>query len=405
MTYENIKFNKDHCVVRNGYFYYIDELNNVLYQKASDGLAVFTYPIIDIVGSPVKCMGFDGRYFWALQEGPTSQDITIKKYYEVNYVIHLKETLEFYNDPDHSFDVDTFTLEFYNTTLSGAVSKNDTSIVISNYTERAVPGTVVTLGPNSKGDYEDVTVTGTLSDSQTLGLDFFIEHDYAGGVPVYFATNLWLLNKYAFKVYDDGALYKVNLPKKEIESITVDADFAAITASCFYTTFTDSYVLLAWENSLRFLNLNTLVVDKTMVLDNIKVDKATIIPIVALQLDGDTLYRLQRSATYFGVDNDFSTVNFQPSPMRPFVDSVSIDVLPKILPANGINVADVEAVVKDQYGAPIQIKPVVFEDSDEVGFITIKDVYTNLVGTAKTYYKAGIVPNTVFLMVTATQYD
>ncbi len=400
MAYENIRFNKDHCVVRNGYFYYIDELNNVLYQRTSDGSTVFTYPIIDIVGAPIKCMEFDGHYFWALQQGLTDQDIIIKKYYEDNYVVHLKETLEFFSSSGHSFDVDTFALEFYNTTLSGTVYKDDTFITINDYTEMVFPGNVVTLGPNCDGNYEDVTVTGTLNNGQTLGLNFFVENNYEANVSVYFTTNLWLLNK-----YEDGTLYQISLPRKKIESIIIDADFFTITASCFYNTLTDRYILLVWENSLRFLNLTTLIVDKTMVLDNIKIDKATIIPILGLQIDGDTLYRLQRSATYFGEDNDFSTANFQPSTMRTFLDSVSIDVLPKILPANGINVAYVEAVVKDQYGAPVQIKPVAFVDTDDVGFITIKDTYTNLAGTAKTYYKAGIVPNTVFLMATATQYD
>jgi hypothetical protein len=239
MAYENIKLTKDHCVVRDGYFYYIDEVSNVLYQKASDGLTVFTYPIINIVGKPIRCMEFDGHYFWTLQQGDTAQDVVLNKYYEDNYVLRLKETLEFSNDSDHYFDVDTFALEFYNTTLLNSVSKNDTSITINNYIERVVPGTVVTLGPNSNGEYEDVTVTGTLNGGQTLGLDFFIENNYAAEAPVYFTTNLWLLNKYAFKVLDGGALYQISLPKKEIQSITVDADFAAISASCFYTTLTE----------------------------------------------------------------------------------------------------------------------------------------------------------------------
>jgi hypothetical protein len=404
MTYENIKFNKNHCVVSNGYFYYIDESNNVLYQKASDGLTVFTYPIIDIVGNPIKCMEFDGRYFWTLQEGSTNQDIVIKKYYEDNYVVHLEEVLEFYNDPDHSYNASTFALEFYNTTSSGIIYKNNTTISITEYTDNVLPGTVVTLGPNHDGHYENVTVTGTLSDGR-LGLDFFVQHTYPPDVPIYFTTNLWILNKYAFKTYGDGALYQIGLPKKEIKSVTVDADFAAITASCFYNSSVDSYIILAWENNLRFLNTASLVVDKTMVVDNIKSDRSTIIPILTLQIDGDTLYRLQQSATYFEDDDDFSSVNFQPSPIRPFVDSVSIDVLPKILPANGINVANVKAVVKDQYGAPIQVKPVSFIDTDTVGFITTYTVYTSIDGTALVYYKAGIVPNTVFLTVTATQYD
>lgn len=406
MSYDNIKLPKDHFVVRDGFFYYIDELSNVLYQKSSDGSIVFTYPIIDIVGTkPVKCMEYDGYYFWSMQEGETDQDLIIKKYYEKNFTIRLAEQISLVNNSDHSFNSDTFSLEYYNTTLFDPVLKNDTSLKILNYSTSVIPGTVLTLGPNIDGFYEDVTVTGTLNNSDELGLDFFIKYDYDEGTPVNFSTNIWLLNKYAYKVLDDGALYKIKLPQKEIDSITVDSDFATITASCFYTTVADRYTLVAIGTNLRFLNLSTLEVDKTMNMDNIKIDQASIITITALQLDGDTLFRLQRSATYFGVDNNYTSANYQVSPFRPFVDSVSVDVLPKILPCNGINVAEVLAAVKDQYSQPMSFKPIEFQDSDTTGYMTINKTYTNLLGTAGSYYKAGITPNNVLIMVLATQYD
>lgn len=406
MAHDNIKLSKDHFVVRDGYFYYINESNNVMYQKGSDGATIFTYPIIDIIGvNPVKCMEYDGHYFWTMQAGATNEDLIIKKFYEKNFAIHLEEKIDLTNNPDHSFNADTFSLEYYNTTLSGTVLKDATTLELVDYTVNVRPGTLLTLGPNKDGLYEDVTVTGTLYNSNTLGLDFFVKYDYDGDTPVNFSTNIWLLNKYAYKVLDDGALYQITLPKKEIGSIVVDSDFATITASCFYSTTTNRYILIVLGTNLRFLNLTTLEVDKTMNLDNIKIDQATIITITALQLDGDSIFRLQRSATYFGIDNNYSSSNYQIAPFRPFVDSVSVDVLPKILPCNGINIADVLAVVKDQYSHPMKFKPVMFQDSDTVGYMTITNTHTDLFGSAKSYYRAGIVPNNVTIMVLATQYD
>ena len=405
MTYENINFKKDHFVVRDGYFYFIDEESNILYEKASDGVTTFTYPMIAMVGTnEVECLEYDGHFFWSLQEGPTDQDIVIKKWFIENYVVHLEETIEFIHDADHSFDVDTFSLEYYNTTLSANVLIDDSSIYLSEFSEFIVPGTVITIGPNDDEKYEDVTVTGTLDDG-ALGLNFFIKNNYTIDTPVYFTTNLWLVNHYAYSEANAGAIYQIKLPQNEIVSITEDSDFDLISSSCFYTDIENKYMLITIGTNLRFVNLVTLVVDKTMTMDNIEANQSTIHPVHALQLDGETLYRLQYHATYFNNDYHYSTANYQVSPMRPFVDSVSIDVWPKILPANGINVAEVTAIVNDQFAHPIQIKPVEFRDDDSVGFMTIQNTYTNLAGRATSYYKAGIVPRSVLIMVMATQYD
>ena len=361
--------------------------------------------MVDIIGTnSVKCMEYDGHYFWTLQEGSTSTDIIIKKWYIENFVLKLKEILPFNHTSDHLFDVDTFSLEYYNTTLSSGVLKNDTSIYITDFIDYVDSGTVITIGPNNEGQFEDVTVTGTLSYG-ALGLDFFINYDYDIDTSVYFTTNLLLVNKYAYTTYEGGALYKVKLPQKEIIEVIVDTDFVSVFASCFYIDTDNKYILLSLGTNLRFVNLISLMADKTMTLDNIKTDQSTIIPIYALQVDGDTLYRLQRSATYFGGNNNFTTANYQVSPIRPFIDSITANAFPKILPANGMNVSEVTAIVNDQYAHPIRLKPVEFQDSDSVGFMTIQYTYTDLFGVATSYYKAGIIPDNVLIMVMATQYD
>ena len=148
----------------------------------------------------------------------------------------------------------------------------------------------------------------------------------------------------------------------------------------------------------------------TMIIDNIRSDQVTIIPVYNAAVYGKTLYRLQDEATYYGTNNDWGSLyNYQISPIRSFLDSIVVTAYPAIVPANAYNTVKVEAVVKDQYDEGVIYKPVYFTDDDSIGYITINPVYTDIFfgtgRTSPTYYKAGIMPATVTIEGTATQDD
>jgi hypothetical protein len=147
----------------------------------------------------------------------------------------------------------------------------------------------------------------------------------------------------------------------------------------------------------------------TMNIDNVRSDNITTIPIEDLGIYGDTLYRLQGEATYYGSDNDWSPLyNYQTSVFRPFVDFISLESDPDILPATGRNAAILTAVVLDQYGEGVYNKPVTFSDDDDVGYITTPFAYTdNFFGTGEAFssYMSGLDIRIVTVQATATQYD
>jgi hypothetical protein len=148
----------------------------------------------------------------------------------------------------------------------------------------------------------------------------------------------------------------------------------------------------------------------TMIIDNIRADQVTIIPVYNVAVYGKTLYRLQDEATYYGTNNGWGSLyNYQISPIRSFLDSIVVTAYPAIVPANAYNTVEVEAVVKDQYDEGVIYKPVYFTDDDSIGYITINPVYTDIFfgtgRTSPTYYKSGIVPGTVTIEGTATQDD
>jgi hypothetical protein len=82
-----------------------------------------------------------------------------------------------------------------------------------------------------------------------------------------------------------------------------------------------------------------------------------------------------------------------------------MSVYPNILPATGLNIADITAIVHDQYGLPAQGKVVLFSDNDPVGFITAPDRTTDNIGKATSWYQSGINVNIVTITALATQYD
>lgn len=186
---------------------------------------------------------------------------------------------------------------------------------------------------------------------------------------------------------------------------TISLGLESILTSVSGTYFDD----LVFNSGRIFYPSATIPYYGTMIIDNIRVDTVTVISVYNAAVYGKTLYRLQDEATYYGTDNDWGSLyNYQISPIRSFLDSIVVTAYPTIVPANGYNVIDVEAVVKNQYDEGVVDKPVHFTDDDSVGYVTITPVYTDIffgTGKAETYYKSGIVPATVTIEGTATQYD
>jgi len=146
-----------------------------------------------------------------------------------------------------------------------------------------------------------------------------------------------------------------------------------------------------------------------MVMDNIRINESTIIPITDIAYSTGNLYRLQDEGTYYGTDNDWgSQYNYVCSPVRSFIDAITIEAIPIILPANGRNVATINCVVLDQFANGAMDVPIFFTDNDDYGYVTINPQYTDYIygtGAAITYYRAGVDIHTVTVQGTVTQYD
>ncbi|GAG48937.1 unnamed protein product, partial [marine sediment metagenome] len=125
------------------------------------------------------------------------------------------------------------------------------------------------------------------------------------------------------------------------------------------------------------------------VMDNIKSDEATVREIYDLAMDDQNVYRLQKGATYYGDDNEWTYYSYQLSSLDSFVTSISLAAYPAIIAANEISTSEIAAIVKDQFLQPITSRFVTFTEDDSKGSITDSPVNTDSNGKAQTTYVSG----------------
>lgn len=405
MAYENLRIPYPSFTISDGYFFFFRHNENILYKKNSSGSVVFTYPITsDLNDNQILSTSFDGTNFWTLQQGSTSLDRVVKKWRIENYFCNLIDYIEFNSaSSDFNYSIETMSIENYNTTLSSGISYGDSYVFLEGSNEFIKSGTILTIGPNNDGFYEDVTVTGTIQDN-LHGLDFFVKYEHDTGEPVSFVNNIWLFNNYNHKVLS-STINRYNISKSSIDYIFEDSDLFDIEASSFYMD-NERYIVFVFSNTLRFFNIESKEISKTMLMDNVRTDNVTVTPVREIEIVDDTLFRLQNYMTYFGTNYSQSTFNYQVSTLRSFVDSVTMDTFPKIVPSDGRSVISSFVVVQDQYSESAINKVVRFsDDDDEYGYMTIPQPLTNSQGVATSYYRSGITPKTVIISAYITQYD
>ena len=401
--------------IADGYFYFFDEDWDTLTEKVDDGDVSFVYPLDTVIGNTVVELHYDGANFWTL-ENPAG-GITIRRWrIESNRTVaRLKDTFTFTDDGSNTYDSDAFGIEHYITSFSCTVSGGETTLCLSKYYDTTVvSGVVLTLGPNNNDEIEDVTVISV------SGTDVVVasgtQYIYESGDQISFYKNIFVFNNFDGTSSASGTLFEFDGYTGSLIDSTADVEYLDITAAVFtrvqnaITAFPDIDTLIyVKDTNAKLLNISDLSFYEIATMDNIQTDLSTIIPVFDLAVYQESLYRLQDEGTLYGTNNDWGTqYNYVVTPLRSFIDSISVTAAPVILPANGVSITDVTAVVQDQYSNGVIFKPVDWTEDDPDGYITINPAYTDVffgTGAAVTYYRAGVVVRTVTIEGTATQND
>jgi len=405
MAYDNIKLTKSSFTVVDGFFFYFNNTNNLLIKKNSSGGVIFTYPIIDYLASEVISTEYDGINFWTLQEGSVSGNFVVKMWRIENFLCLKKDEIEFnFVDDAHTHNLTALSVEHCCTTLVSGVSEGASELYIDKIISEEDYEAVVIIGPNSADEYDISTVSGVNSDG-SLGLNLYTRLYFDEGTPVSLITDLWLFDSYS-SIEGHGTLFRYNILEDYINYYFVDGGIDVIGASTFYSTGAVDYVSFISGTSLKFFNVTTKTIDKSLTIDNTNAAGSVIYPITDIAIFDGTLYRLQKNTSYYGADYSHSTYNYQCSPVRSFVDSITLGIYPKIIPSDGMSVSELSVVVKDQYSEPSQFKTVyVTDDDDEYGYITTPETMTWEDGTCLSYYMSGTSPKTVTITTMVTQFN
>jgi hypothetical protein len=160
-------------------------------------------------------------------------------------------------------------------------------------------------------------------------------------------------------------------------------------------------------------NVSTLTVDRSMNIDNVKVDNVNIWPAYDMDIIGVepnvTILRLQLGTTYKNisgsyVDEGWSTYNYDRTLIKRHAKSISVTATPPIVPVAG-NYSDIAAYVKDQYNEAISGVRVYFSDDDSTpsgASVTPGYDDTDLFGKAVTQFISGTVEKDVKITATCT---
>jgi len=416
MSYENIKFIKPNMTIVNGYFYEMDESMDALIEKTAGGNIVNSYQLNTLLTKTIKDLHYDGVNFWTLEDYGSTTGFVIRRWRkEERSIVSLKDTFSYIDDATYTYRSNTFSVEHYITEFTCTVSGGNNTVCMDEFYDSTVnSGTILTLGPNSLNQTEDAVVS-SISGANVI-LSSGIQNTYGSGDQICFCKSLFVFNDYAYKSSSSGTLFEFDTRDGSLIDLHFNNEYKNINSAVFKRLTNivpgnnDIHTLVYIKSTnAKLMNISDLSLYETASIDNLRSNGSTIIPVYSIDIYGSDLYRLQDEATYFEVDNDWgSFYNYIVSPLRSFVDSITVTAYPVILPANGYNITDVNATVLDQYGEGVVYKPVLWTDTDSVGYVTINPSYTDVffgTGNAVTYYRAGIAVHQVTIEGTATQYD
>lgn len=419
MANENLRFKKQHMVFVDSYFYMFDDNTDMLLAKSDDGTTSFSYPFDTVLNSAIISAEHDGVNFWTMEVGPVNDSgeddvydaMVIRKWRIENYICCLKQTITL-DDVYNTYTADTFTVEHYHCTISGTALEGGYSVFLDGeFPGDLYAGMEVSLSSNS-GE-ETITVQDINSAYGEIVLSEPLTGNYADGDSILFYNFIWLFNNADGLDESTGSLYKLNGYSGQVIKKFPSGAYKDITActfseiSHFAELGTVNSLMFVKASNLLFININEASLNYygSMAMDTIRTNAVDIIKVYDMSVGGNNLYRLQKEATYYGSTISWSEYNYQPATFDKLVASIAMTARPSVLAANQVSTSNISALVRDQFGQPIQAKLVYFTHDDQDGEIVSGDGGANsdASGEAVAVYKSGLSARIVKITATVNQ--
>ncbi len=462
MVRENIRFQEGNFTGDDTYFYSMLDGSQALQQKVDDGTVAFTFPLDTSVAGNIKELEWDGVNFWSLEDKSGGTGVVIRRWGIESFICKQQQIFQLDDGATHTYNSSAFALEHYRLTVGtningGKYTQGLTDIELSD-NSMLEPGDVLTFvrrftSPAQRvgtAFVEQATVQNTVSGSNTMvrltasmqgdphGDDKGfrgpeIDIDGLGGThpptpdEVFVTKYIWLANDDSPGAPGTPSLYKIRASNGSNVVQFSGTQYNGIGGLAFYakmnyltglddanltpyrtTVEVDSdqggrqtYLLVARGSTLLFFNTDSYVIDRSLVMNNIKVDTINIWPVYDMWIGGVepdvVLYRLQLGTTYKNqslvlTDASWSQYNYEKQFLRRIVNSIAVTADPSIIPADGNTTSQISAVLRDQYNDLISSgKMVNWADESGEQRLSATQAPTDEFGTSRVNYTAGVV--------------
>ena len=200
--------------------------------------------------------------------------------------------------------------------------------------------------------------------------------------------------------YDLGPLPLDILSTPYRTTVNVDADKGG----------KQTYLLIARDSVLLFFNTTTTAIDRSMIMNNIKVNTVDHWPVSDMLVGGVepdiVLYRLQTGTTYKNAslvltDASWSTYNYEKQLIRRVVSSIAVSLYPSIIPADG-STSKVTATLRDQYNDVAEGVGAVFTHDGDGLIGNTGAVQSDSFGHSRNTYESGSTEQDVKIVASVT---
>lgn len=474
MVRENVRFQEGNFTGDDTYYYSMLDGSQVLQQKVDDGTVAFSFPLDTAVAGNITELEWDGVHFWSMENRSGADGVTIRKWGISSFICTQQQKFEFIDGATHTYDSTAFALEYYRLTVgindnggggyttglqdinvsdNSMLEPGDVLTFVRRYTSAAQRvGTAfveqgIVLNTISGSDTQ-VRLTAVMAgDPHSDGKGFRgpdVDIDLLGGThpptpdEVFVTKNIWMANDNSPGSPGTAALYKIRATNGSNLVQFSGTQYTGVGGAAYYNKMVtgiglddanntlynktvtvdataggrQTYLLLARNSVLLFFNVSTNVVDRSLVMNNIKVDTISTWPVFDMWVGGVEpniiLYRLQLGTTYKNalltlVDETWSEFNYEKQLLRRTVNSIAVNANPSIVPADGNTTSAITATLRDQYNDLVPAGKQVnwAEDSGESRLDSTQS-NTDGFGTARNTYTAGTVEQDVKITASVT---
>ncbi len=298
----------------------------------------------------------DGATFFTLEKVSSTQ-CQIKRWEldTVGVTLDLKNTITKTTAATEYYDALGMGVEYYRRTFDDHAPEGAAYIDI-NSASRISNGDRLFLGPSSDPDNENATEYVTVSSvsGTIVTLASGIVNQYVDGDDISFYKNIYLLSSlgYAGDI-SRGTMFKIDPDTGSVIETDNKGLYQGVTA-CKWCPYVQAVACVSSTNMVFVRPYDWYQNWKSMFMNNVQADEATVFDVYDVEFDDDEIYKLMRKVTLRDDDGtktttSWGTYNYRQDTLLPYTNSIDL-YTNKAMMIGGADTTTLEIQVRDQFG-------------------------------------------------------